>query len=393
MTLAVSSRVVNPQAGAVDSAAALERRVARRGAATSLTVPDPGSAPAPRIPDPGTDPPPQACGRSGRNILSEHRFRALPAPPSRVCRPARLCRVVRLAAARAPGATGRRVRDRSERSCWPSVIGWASINHSPNSTSPGSPASLRLDFGESLQIPTARRRADSRARGQHGAARFLGAGARDGRSASRSAFSRAATTRRRARAATARVASMVVLSMPSLVTSLLLLLVAARTGWFPAGGLPGSARGSGAFESAFTVARSSRACHRSLSRCRLRPSLERLQSRAIREALDDPSIVAALARGIPRRRVVWRHALRLVAQTGARDLRHHHRLGAERIVRGRDRHVLAGPWRPDVRGAARRATCISSPAAPRQEPACLALGILVSDLALVAVDPRLEEPA
>ena len=40
-------------------------------------------------------------------------------------------------------------------------------------------------------------------------------------------------------------------------------------------------------------------------------SLERLQSRAMAEALADPSILAALARGIPRRRVVWRHAFRL----------------------------------------------------------------------------------
>ena len=40
-------------------------------------------------------------------------------------------------------------------------------------------------------------------------------------------------------------------------------------------------------------------------------SLERLQSRAIREALAEPCIVAAIARGVPRQRVVWRHALRL----------------------------------------------------------------------------------
>ena len=39
--------------------------------------------------------------------------------------------------------------------------------------------------------------------------------------------------------------------------------------------------------------------------------LERLQSRAMADALMDRSVLAALARGIPRRRVVWRHAFRL----------------------------------------------------------------------------------
>jgi hypothetical protein len=40
-------------------------------------------------------------------------------------------------------------------------------------------------------------------------------------------------------------------------------------------------------------------------------SLERLQSAAFREALADPSVAAARARGIPRGRLLWRHAWRL----------------------------------------------------------------------------------
>jgi peptide/nickel transport system permease protein len=41
---------------------------------------------------------------------------------------------------------------------------------------------------------------------------------------------------------------------------------------------------------------------------------ERLQSGAIREAVGQPFITAALARGIPRSRVVWSHALKASAR-------------------------------------------------------------------------------
>ena len=47
-------------------------------------------------------------------------------------------------------------------------------------------------------------------------------------------------------------------------------------------------------------------------------SLERLQSRAMQDALAEPSVRAALARGCSVRRVVWRHALRLSLTARAR---------------------------------------------------------------------------
>ena len=43
-------------------------------------------------------------------------------------------------------------------------------------------------------------------------------------------------------------------------------------------------------------------------------TLERLLARSMAETLDEPFILAALARGISRRRVVWRHALRVAVR-------------------------------------------------------------------------------
>jgi ABC-type dipeptide/oligopeptide/nickel transport system permease component len=84
-------------------------------------------------------------------------------------------------------------------------------------------------------------------------------------------------------------ASLILLSMPPLVTSLVLLTVALRSGaTLPRLLLPAVALA-----------------------LPLAAVLERLQSRALAEALAEPSILAAIGRGIPRRRVIWRHGLRL----------------------------------------------------------------------------------
>jgi peptide/nickel transport system permease protein len=119
-------------------------------------------------------------------------------------------------------------------------------------------------------------------------------------------------------------------------------------------------------------------------------ALERLQSRAIREALADPCILAALARGVPHQRVIWRHAFRLALKTvlaiygimigtalsgsfvveivmawrGLGDLMY-------QALQSRDLYLVAG--------CAAAGSCV------------LALGILLSDVALAAVDPRVED--
>ncbi len=85
--------------------------------------------------------------------------------------------------------------------------------------------------------------------------------------------------------------SLVLLSFPPLVLSLLLLFVAATTGWLPAA--PGT----------LLVPLLALALP-------LAASLERLQAQAVRDVVSAPDLLAAAARGVPRARLVWVHAAR-----------------------------------------------------------------------------------
>jgi peptide/nickel transport system permease protein len=104
--------------------------------------------------------------------------------------------------------------------------------------------------------------------------------------------------------------SLVLLSTPSLVTSLLLVLVAARTGWLPTGGMQqAGAWDAGTASGLFDLGR-----HLILPSLALAlpvaATLERVQSQAMREVLGMPFVMAATARGVPRRRILLRSALR-----------------------------------------------------------------------------------
>lgn len=191
--------------------------------------------------------------------------------------------------------------------------------------------------------------------------------------------------------AAARALSIALLSVPPLVTSLVLLLVAARTGWLPAGGLPRIPPDAGMLDAAAIIARYLFLPALALA-LPIAASLERLQSRSLREALAEPCMIAALARGVPRRRVIWRHALRLslkpvmaiygitigavlsgsfvveivMSWQGLGDLMF-------QALQARDLYLVAG--------------CAAAGAA------CLAAGVLISDVALALVDPRVEESA
>jgi peptide/nickel transport system permease protein len=103
-------------------------------------------------------------------------------------------------------------------------------------------------------------------------------------------------SRRGAASAVLSGASLVLLSMPPLITSMLLLTMAARTGWLPVGGM-GTAKHLIIPSIALGLP--------------LAAAIERLQSQALHDALQRPSMLAALARGVPRSRVVTRHAWRL----------------------------------------------------------------------------------
>jgi ABC-type dipeptide/oligopeptide/nickel transport system permease component len=179
-------------------------------------------------------------------------------------------------------------------------------------------------------------------------------------------------------------ATIVLLSIPPIVLSLLLLLMAARTGWFPIGGLPG---GRGTIESAryFVLPVLALALP-------VVATLERLQARSMRETLRERSIVAARARGVPRRRLVWRHAFRL--SIGPVLSVYGVIIGA--LISGSFvvEYVMAWPGlgRLMYDGLlARDGNLVAGCAATGA--ALLALGILTSDIARAAADPRLERPA
>ena len=188
-----------------------------------------------------------------------------------------------------------------------------------------------------------------------------------------------------------RGSSIVLLSVPSLITSLVLLLIALRTGWMPSGGY-GNVPGDAGVLATLAVRCSHLVLPALAIGLPLSASLERLQSRAMQEALADPSILAALARGVPRGRVVWRHGLRLslkpvlavygiligsvlsgsfvveivTSWNGLGDLMY-------RALLGRDVYLVAG--------------CAAAGSA------FLAAGVLASDIALALADPRIEEGA
>lgn len=89
--------------------------------------------------------------------------------------------------------------------------------------------------------------------------------------------------------------SMILLSVPPLISSLVLLTIAARTGWLPVSGMGGPSH--------LVVPTLALALP-------IAAMLERLQSQSIADALNRPSAIAARARGIPDARIVWRHAWR-----------------------------------------------------------------------------------
>jgi len=111
----------------------------------------------------------------------------------------------------------------------------------------------------------------------------------------------AGSRRRGLLVAVIRSCSLVLLSMPPLVTSLFLVFVAARTGWFPVGGMTSTAGRDLLSHLVLPVLALA---------LPLAAMFERLQAQAMSEVIDHPYVLAALARGVPRVRVVWRDAVK-----------------------------------------------------------------------------------
>jgi peptide/nickel transport system permease protein len=183
--------------------------------------------------------------------------------------------------------------------------------------------------------------------------------------------------------------SLVFLSMPPLLTSLFLVFAAARTGWFPIAGMrSASAAGGGAtLDLMHHLVLPAAAIGLPLA-----AMLERLQSQAMSEVVGEPFVLATFARGVPRRRVVWRDALKAALRPVA---------AVYGLIIGT---LLSGSFAVEVITAwpglgslmldALRARDVYLVAGCAGAGAVfLAFGTLVSDLALALVDPRASEPS
>jgi peptide/nickel transport system permease protein len=105
-----------------------------------------------------------------------------------------------------------------------------------------------------------------------------------------------------------RTLSVIGLSIPPLVGSLALVFLAARTGWFPVGGMTSS----GGIDLTWSAWFADLATHLPIPALALAipmaASLERLQSESIQSAINEPFVAASEARGVDRRRAILRHA-------------------------------------------------------------------------------------
>ena len=173
-----------------------------------------------------------------------------------------------------------------------------------------------------------------------------------------------------------RATSIVLLSVPPLISSLVLLTIAARTGWLPVSGM-GDLRHYVVPTLALALP--------------IAATLERLQSQSLGAAMTQPSTTAARARGIPTSRIVWRHGWRqslgpilaiygvivgslfsgsfaveiVTSWPGLGEL-------MRNALMARDTYLVAG--------------CAAAGAA------FLAIGILAADVAHALVDPRIGTP-
>jgi peptide/nickel transport system permease protein len=184
-----------------------------------------------------------------------------------------------------------------------------------------------------------------------------------------------------------RAASLFFLSMPPLLTSLFLLFIAARTGWFPIAGMRSAATppGGATLDLLYHLVVPAAAVGLPLA-----AMLERLQAQAIGEAVGQPFVLATIARGVPRSRVVWRDALKV----SLRPVASIYGLIIGTLLSGSFAVEVIMAW-PGLAGTMLDALtsrdvflvagCAGAGAI------FLAFGTLCSDLALAAVDPRARE--
>jgi peptide/nickel transport system permease protein len=187
-----------------------------------------------------------------------------------------------------------------------------------------------------------------------------------------------------------RLVSAVCVSLPPLLTSLVFIFIAARTGVLPAGGM--SSAGSG--DMSWGPWLLDLAWHLPLPALALAlpiaATFERLQSQAMTEVVDQPFVAAARARGVAPSALIWRHAwpasLRpICAVLGVA-------IGALLSGSFVVEYVTAWPGLGRLMYEALRARDIYLVAGcAATGSAFLACGTLAGDLLLAAVDPRVRE--
>jgi peptide/nickel transport system permease protein len=191
-------------------------------------------------------------------------------------------------------------------------------------------------------------------------------------------------------AACVRGMSLVFVSLPPLLMSLLLVFIAARTGWLPAGGMVSA----GAVNPSWGAWVVDVAWHLPLPALALAlpiaATFERLQSQSMSEAVHQPFLIAAIARGVPRTALVWRHAW----PVSVRPLCAVYGLVIGALLSGSFivEYVTAWPGVGRLMYEALRARDIYLVAACAAMGAgFLAFGTFVGDLLLAAADPRVRE--
>ena len=189
-----------------------------------------------------------------------------------------------------------------------------------------------------------------------------------------------------------RAFSIACLSLPPLITSLVLVFLAARTGWLPPGGMTSS--GTAATTWGAWIA--DVALHLPLPvialALPLAATFERLQSQALGETIHLPFITAASARGASRQAVVLRHAwpVSLKSICAVYGIVIGALLSGSFVVE----YVTAWPGLGQTMYEALKARDIYLVAGCAAAGATfLAIGTLIGDLMLAAVDPRIREGA
>lgn len=187
-----------------------------------------------------------------------------------------------------------------------------------------------------------------------------------------------------------RSVSLVCVSLPPLVTSLALVFLAARTGWLPAGGMVSST----ASDQTWSVWMLDVLRHLPVPVLALAlpmaATFERLQSQSMADAVHQPFVLAAIARGVPATRALLRHAwpssLRPIC--GVYGLAIGALLSGSFIVE----FVTAWPGLGRLTFEALRARDVYLVAACAASGAAfLALGTMTGDLLLAAADPRVRQ--